>query len=438
MARSKRKAVLVKTCAQLLVLFLCTGWPEQAPGYAVLAHEAIIDSAWESDLRPLILKRFPNATPEQLKEAHGYAYGGAIIQDIGYYPHGSNFFSDLTHYVRSGDFIIALLRDAQDIDGYAFALGALSHYAADNEGHRLAVNRAEPLLYPRLEEKYGDWITYEQDPLAHVKTEFGFDVLQVAQGRYASDAYHSFIGFDVAVPLLEQAFVETYGLNLKDVFDNEDKVIGSYRRDVSRVIPKATRVAWALKKDQIQKDQPSMTRQKFLYHLSRASYEREWGKDYAHLTFGDEFDAFLIKIIPKIGPLRVLELRMPTPEAERMFEASFNSTMDRYRRLLKSVDSGHPEVPNDNFDTGNETGPGQYWRNDDTRARLLDTLAKQNFQGISPELRADIMSFYEHPDAHYATERKPKEWVRVQSELTQLKSTSEPTLTRRGAIRAPA
>ena len=414
--------------ALLLALFLCCAWPQEAAAYAVLAHEAIIDSAWETDLRPLILKRFPNATPEQLKEAHGYAYGGAIIQDVGYYPHGNRFFSDLAHYVRSGDFVVALLRDSKDINGYAFALGALSHYAADNEGHKIGVNRAEPIIYPHLEHKYGDWITYEQDPLAHIKTEFGFDVLQVAQGRYASDAYHDFVGFGVDVPLLEQAFQETYGLNLKDVFANENKVIGSYRRDVSRLIPEATRIAWSLKKDEIQKDQPSMTRRRFLYNLSRSSYDREWGKEYQPLSFGDKFVAFLIKIIPKIGPLRVLQLKMPTPEAEKIFEQSFNATLDRYRLLLKSVDRGQPDVPNDNFDTGGDTGPGQYRLNDDTRARLVEELAKQNFQGLSPELRADILSFYGQPGAHYATERKPKEWARLQSGLSQLKSTSQPVL----------
>src|SRR5579872_5035110 len=251
----------------VMMLFLLLSWSRDLAAYAVLSHEAIIDSAWGANIRPLLLKRFPGATKEQLKEAHGYAYGGAIIQDMGYYPHGSFFFSDLTHYVRSGDFVLALIRDSTDVNGYAFALGALAHYAADNEGHPLGTNRAVPLLYPKLQVKYGDSVTYEQDKLAHVKTEFGFDVLEVAQGRYAPDNYHDFIGFAVAVPLLEQAFQETYGLNLKEVLSNEDKVLGSYRRDVSRLLPKATRIAWSLKKDEIKKDEPGITRKKFLYNL---------------------------------------------------------------------------------------------------------------------------------------------------------------------------
>jgi hypothetical protein len=426
-----------RTCALALVLFLCLGWPARSAAYAVLAHEAIIDSAWDTSIRPLLLKRFPAATAEQLKEAHGYAYGGAIIQDMGYYPHGSHFFSDLTHYVRSGDFILALLRDAKDLDGYAFALGALAHYAADNDGHRIGTNRAVPILYPKLKKKYGDMVTYEQDPLAHVKTEFGFDVLEVAQGRYAPDSYHDFIGFGVSAPLLEQAFQETYGMNLKEVLSDEDKVLGSYRHAVSQLLPKATRIAWSLKKNEIMKDQPGITRKKFLYNLSRASYQKSWGRIYQQPTFGEKVLATLARIVPKIGPLKVLQLRTPTPETERMFEASFNATLDRYKKMLAQVGTGQPDLPNDNFDTGEITGPGKYRMNDEAHAKLLDTLAKQNFTGASPEVRAEIAEFYAHGDAPYSTKRNRKAWAKVQAQLEQLKTAAPPVVSA-GADAAPA
>jgi hypothetical protein len=420
---------LAKVCALLPALFLSIGWPAQTEAYAVLSHEAIIDSVWDTAIRPLLLKRFSDATAEELKEAHGYAYGGVIIQDMGYYPHGSKLFSDLTHYVRSGDFVLALLRDSKDLDGYAFALGALSHYAADNEGHLIGTNRAVPVLYPKLKKKYGDVVTYEEDPLAHVKTEFGFDVLEIAQGRFAPDSYHDFIGFGVSVPLLEQAFRETYGLDLKRVLSDEDKVLGSYRYDVSQLLPKATRIAWSLKKDNITKDQPGITKKKFLYNLSRASYRKNWGNEYEPPTFWKNFLAFFAKIIPKIGPLKVLQLRTPTPETERMFEASFNATLDRYRTLLGQLDAGQLDLPNDNFDTGAITGPGKYRLNDEAYARLLDGLAKQNFSGASPELRADLLEFYAHRDAPYATRRNPKAWAKVQAELDQLRNAPSPAAT---------
>jgi Zinc dependent phospholipase C len=430
MRGGRTRTFFARSCALMLALLMSFAWPAPSAGYAVLAHEAIIDSAWDTNIRPLLLKRFPQATPEELKEAHGYAYGGAIIQDMGYYPHGNKFFSDLTHYVRSGDFVLALLRDSKDLDGYAFALGALSHYAADNEGHRIAVNRSVPILYPRMEKRYGDVVTYEENPLDHVKTEFGFDILEVAQGRYASTAYHDFIGFGVALPLLEQAFQETYGLDLKSVLDDENKVLGSYRYDVSRLLPKATRVAWSLKKDDIQRDEPGMTKRKFLYNISRSSYRKYWGRDYQPPTLGERFLAFLVSIIPKIGPLRVLELRTPTPQTEQMFEASFNAALDDYRKLLSEVDAGQPDIPNDNFDTGTVTGPGKYWLNDETQAELLEALAKQNFSGASPEIRAELLQFFADPNAPYAIKRKKKEWAKVQAELAQLRQATPATLAR--------
>jgi hypothetical protein len=330
--------------------------------------------------------------------------------------------------VRSGDFVLALLRDAKDINGYAFALGALAHYAADNDGHPIGTNRAVPILYPKLKKKYGDSVSYEQDKLAHVKTEFGFDVLEVAHGRYAPDSYHDFIGFGVSVPLLEQAFQDTYGLNLKEVLSNEDKVIGSYRHDVSQLLPKATRVAWSLKKNDIMKDQPGMTKRKFLYNLSRASYQKNWGHEYERPTFGERFLAFLVRILPKFGPLKVLQLRTPTPETERMFEASFNATLDRYRLLLGQVGTDGLQLPNDNFDTGQIDGPGKYRLNDETHAKLLDTLAKQNFRGASPEVQTELLEFFGHPDAPYTIKRKPKEWAKVQAELEQLKNAAPATV----------
>lgn len=422
-------------CALLLAAALLVLAPSPGQAYAVLSHEAIIDSAWETSVKPLLLQRFPKATAEELREAQGYAYGGAIIQDLGYYPHGSIFFSDLVHYVRAGDFIVALLRDAKDLNEHAFALGALAHYAADSDGHRLAVNRAVPVLYPALRQKYGDVITYEDDKLAHVKTEFGFDVVQVARNRYAPDSYHDFIGFNVAQSLLDQAFCETYGLELQDVLHDESQALGSYRRAVSHWIPRATRVAWTLKKKEIKNDVPSITRRRFLYNLSRASYEKEWGKNYQKPGFGDRVLAFLFFLIPKFGPLRVLQLRTPTPETERMFQESFNATMDHYRQLLRDWDEGHLTLPNNNFDVGEPTAPGRYAMADNTQARLLDRLAQRGFSDASPEMRSELITYLSAAKANYPSKRDPKRWHKVQQDLERLKAFAGPPAVGSGAQR---
>jgi hypothetical protein len=404
----------------LLVLTLTC--PFEVHAYAVLSHEAIIDAAWETHIKPLLLKKFPKATEEDLSRAQAYAYGGAIIQDMGYYPYGRPFFSDLTHYIRGGDFIQALLRDAKDINEYAFAIGALAHYAADNDGHRIGTNRAVPILYPSLRKKFGDSVAYEDGKLAHIKTEFGFDVIEIARERYAPDSYHDFIGFEVSRSVLDQAFRETYGLELKDVLVSEDQALSSYRRDVSKLIPKATRIAWSLKKDEIKDDIPDITKRKFLYNLSRSNYEHEWGKDYHKPGPGERFLAFLYKLLPKFGPLKVLQFRTPTPQTEQMFEASFNATLDRYRELLQEAWEGNPALPNHNFDLGESTGPGKYRLNDETHAKLLDELAGNSYARVPPEVKAELLHFFAEPDAPYATKRDAKAWAKVQSELERLKS----------------
>ena len=367
-----------------------------APGYSVLTHQQIIDTVWSRELRALILARFPGAAPEQLKEAHAYAYGGAIIQDMGYYPFGSHFFSDLAHYVRSGDFVLALIRDSQDLDEYAFALGALAHYAADNDGHPLAVNRVVPLVYPKLRKKYGPVVTYEDDPAAHIKTEFGFDVIEVAQGQFAPQAYHDFIGFKVSKPLLERAFADTYSIALTDVYHNLDLALGSYRHTVSSIIPEMTKAAWALKKNDISKQRPGITKRRFIYNLRRSSYEKEWGKDYEKPGPGARIIAFLFRLIPRFGPFKALAFKAPPPDGERLFEASFNQTLTRYRQTIADLRAGHLALANQNFDTGRPTREGEYRMADAAYAKLLETLAAHGTPA-SDGLRANILEFYQKP-----------------------------------------
>ena len=402
--------------------------PPAGFSYAVLSHQALIDTVWETHLKPLLKAKYPDATEEQLAAAQAYAYGGSIIQDLGYYPHGSHFFSDLTHYVRSGDFVIAMLRDSRDVYDYAFALGALSHYATDNQGHRLGTNRAVPILYPPLRKKFGDFVTYEDDTLAHVKTEFGFDVLQVAQQHYAPSSYHDFIGFEVSRPLLDEAFQETYGVELKTVLDDEEKTLNSYRRDVSKLIPEATRIAWTLKEKEIQEDEPGATRNRFLYNLSRADYERQWGANYERPSHKERFFAFLYKLLPKFGPLRVLQLKTPTPETERMFEESFNASAQQYRHLLDAERQGSLQLPNVNFDVGKETAGGKYRLNDDAHAQLLHRLSARNFACVSPALRQELLDFFSSADAPYDVKKDKKTWDRVQAELEMLKASAPQTV----------
>ena len=389
--------------------------------YSVLTHEEIVDLAWTSEIRPLLLHRFPDLSEDQIKEAHAYAYGGSVIQDLGYYPFGSKDFSDLVHYVRSGDFVLELLNQSQDANEYAFSLGALSHYAADINGHP-AVNEAVALRYPKLRAKYGRSVRYAQDTTAHLKTEFGFDTLQVAKNRYASDQYHDFIGFKVAQPLLERTFAVVYGLQLKDVLSHEDLAIGSYRFSVSRLIPQMTKVALQIHQKDLMRETPDFAKKKFLYRLSRSDYEREWGKTYTKPDFGTRVLSTFLRYIPKAGPFRGMGFDNSTPQTEDLYIKSINTTVDRYLALLEEVRAGTLVLPNCDLDDGKTTKAAEYTLADVTYARLLATLTERKFDGTLPQLRDNILDFYSDLALPIETRKAPALWQGVLADLTELRA----------------
>jgi Phosphoesterase family/Zinc dependent phospholipase C len=389
--------------------------------YSVLTHEEIVDLLWKDEIRPLLLKRFPALTEEQITEAHAYAYGGAVIQDLGYYPFGSMQFSNLVHYVRSGDFVRELLLESQDADEYAFALGALAHYASDVAGHP-AVNRSVAIQYPKLRTRFGNSVRYAQDRTAHLKTEFGFDTVQVAKNRYASQQYHDFIGFKVSKSLLERAFPVVYGLELKDVLSHEDLAIGSYRYSVSHLIPQMTKVALQTHKKELMRETPSFSKRKFLYRLSRSDYEKEWGKDYVKPGFSTRVLSTVLRYMPKKLFFKALAFNNPNPETEELYFKSINTSVDQYRAFLEAVRTNTLLLPNRDFDTGNASKAAEYSLTDDSYAKLLGQLAERKFDLTSPELRENILNFYGDLSAPIETKKDPAGWQAVQASLDQLKS----------------
>jgi hypothetical protein len=401
--------------------------------YSVLTHEEIVDLLWTDEIRPLLLKRYPGLSEDQIKEAHAYAYGGAVIQDLGYYPFGSKDFSNLVHYVRSGDFVRELLLESQDANEYAFALGALSHYASDIAGHP-AVNQSVAIEFPKLRAKFGKSVRYAQDKTAHLKIEFGFDTVQVAKNRYASQQYHDFIGFQVSKPLLERAFPVVYGVELKDVLTHEDLAVGSYRFAVSRLIPEMTQVALQTHKKDLMRERPDFAKQKFLYRLSRSGYEKEWGKDYTKPGFGTRILSTLLRYMPRIGPFKGLGFKNPTPQTEDMYFKSINLTVDQYRAFLEEVRTDTLVLPDCDLDSGEPTKAAEYSLTDDTYAKLLAKLSERKFDRTSPELRDDILQFYSDLSVPIETKKDQVRWQGVLTALDQLKSvTPVPTVANRPA-----
>jgi Zinc dependent phospholipase C len=403
-----------------LVILVVVVFPQLGQSYSVLTHEQIVDLLWKDQIQPLLLKRFPKSTEDDLRKAHAYAYGGCVIQDMGYYPFGNHYFSDLVHYVRSGDFVKNLLHEASDLNEYAFALGALSHYAADNSGHP-TINRVVAIEFPKLRKKYGDSVTYAEDPKAHIRTEFGFDMAQVARNRYTSDRYHDFIGFEVSKELLERSFQETYDIKLSDVFADLDLAIGSYRRSVSKLIPGMTRVALLSRKDQLVKEVPNFDRKKFLYNLSRSDYNKEWGTKYRRPGLGTRILAFFLKLVPKIGPFKAIGFEIPTQQTEDMYIKSINVTVDDYSAALRAAPKASFQLPNLDFDTGRETVAGEYSLADKTYARLLDDLAKDDFKIVTDDVKSNILKFYAEGKLPVAVQDE-KDRKLVQDKLDLLKA----------------
>ena len=387
--------------------------------YSVLTHEAIIDSVWDSHIQPLLLKRFPNATPEQLKAAHAYVYGGALVQDMGYVPLSSRMFSDLAHYVRTGDLVTTLLNNAMTLNDYAFGVGSLAHYASDSTGHQ-SINRITPLIYPMLRRKFGNVVTYEDDPADHLKTEFSLDVIQVARGQYAPDAYHDFIGFEVAQDALNRAVESTYGIPLKDLFFSEEVGIGTFRFAVGKMVPEMTKVAWSSRRKDIENLSPGIQKRKFIYALSRKQYRKDWDGKYREPGVFARFLAFVFRLIPTVGPFKALGFKPVPLQGEQLFLRSFQETQERYRTLLTAETSRTLMLPAINLDTGKPTRPGEYKLADETYAKLLDKLSEGHFKSLNSTLRNDILSYF----SGERTGLSPKTVAQIE-ELRALQSSSE-------------
>ena len=411
------RLLFAPVAALLLLVLICS---VGLSAYSVLTHEEIVDLVWADEIRPLLVQRYPGLSEDQIKEAHAYAYGGAVIQDLGYYPFGSRDFSNLVHYVRSGDFVLELLLESQDVNEYAFALGALSHYASDIAGHP-AVNQAVAIEYPKLRAKYGKSVRYAENKTAHLKTEFGFDTVQVAKNRYASEQYHDFIGFQVSKPLLERVFPVVYGVELKDVLTHEDLAVGSYRFAISRLIPRMTQVALQTHKKELMRETPNFARRKFLYRLSRSGYEKEWGKDYVKPGVGTRILSTLLRYMPRVGPFKGLAFNNPTPQTEDLYIKSINITVDQYRNFLEQVRTDTLVLPNCDLDSGKPTKAAEYSLADDSYARLLAQLSERKFERTAPELRDNILQFYSDLSLQIETKKDQVRWQGVMTELDQLK-----------------
>jgi hypothetical protein len=406
-------------CSFILLLLLIL--PLSTKAYSVLTHEALIDASWDKSIKPLLKFKYPSATDEDLKKAHAYAYGGSLIADMGYFPFGSVYFTNLSHYVRSGDFVEALIAESQNLNEYAFALGSLCHYMADQYGHSLATNLVVPLIYPKIEQKFGHVVTYEDDHASHSRVEISFDVLQTARGNYASSAYHDFIGFEVSRPVLERAFLKTYGTDINTVFGDLSLAISTFRWSVKSLLPTITRTAWVLKKSIIKKTNPSINSRKFHYRMSRKKYYKEFGSERQKPGLNAEVLSFWVRILPKIGPLKALKFKDPGPEGEKLFIRSFDTVQVHYDAVLAKLQHEKVELRDVDYDTGKPTKAGEYGLADKTYCEMLNKLEETKFNNLTIALKQNILAFYSNADTSLFAQKYADDWKKASIALKDIK-----------------
>jgi hypothetical protein len=382
----------------ILLVVLLTILLSDAIAYSVLTHEALIDLAWNDSIRPLLLAKFPNATDHQLVEAHAYAYGGSAVQDMGYYPFGKAFFSDLTHYVRSGDFVARLLKDAKTLNEYAFAIGALSHYLGDSIGHSEAINLATAMAFPKLKAKYGDSVTYGESPHSHIRTEFAFDVQELSDRHFAPDAYLERVGFNVPRKFLRQVFIATYGIDIAEVLGRARPDLKSYRTSVRSIIPAFAQAEVVLHKKQFPPHSDTEAYRTFAARIARTNYERRWKHTYKGPGFKAHLLAILVFIVPKIGAASDLAIKIPTAETEQWYVSSVNQTLDRFRDILQKLraDAGTPvRLANLDLDTGERVRLGDYALADKAYEKLLARIISKPRRGVPADVKQNLLEYYD-------------------------------------------
>jgi hypothetical protein len=406
-----------------LILLLPLAFTRPAAAYSMLTHEEIIDLTWADSIQPLLLKRYPNLTPDQLRDAHAFAYGGCVIQDLGYYPFGKPSFSNLLHYVRTGDFIRALFRESKGPNDVAFAIGALSHYLGDTIGHPQAVNLAVGKSFPELAAKYGPNVNYAEGEHQHVRAEFAFDINDIAKHRLAPEKYLNHVGFAVPVPLLTRAFYDTYGLDLAKVLKKRNPKLRGYRYAVRTLLPRVAYAETLLYRKRMPPDAPSPALDEFTKEVAALSAANNWPAYRRHAGIGTRLLAGFIFILPKVGPLSDLALRGPTPSAEQDYVNSLMHTTDVLRQTLAKATTSDG-LPNLDLDTGALALPGTYSLEDYTYADLLHAMTSDPGTPIPFGIKRDLLAYFADPAQAKYLQRKPAKLAEVKADLPVLQTIS--------------
>lgn len=408
--------------ASLIGMVLLITFPASSQAFSVLAHQAIVDQAWDHTILPEVRRQFPDASEQDLNEAHAYARGGSHLPDLGYFPLGSHLFSDLLHYVCTGDFITRLLNEASSANEYAFALGMLAHYEADVIGHAEATNLAVPLIYPKLAQQYGEDVTYADSPSAHLETEFRFDVLQAAHRHDIPGLFEHSIEFKVPQEFLEKVFRETYGLELRDLFVSYDVAINTYRWGFRTLIDEGTGIAWALYSQDIESLEPGVTSKQFVQVTSRADFAHEFGKAFLEPGYFVRLVGFVGNLLPSIGPLKRLPYKPLPQKVQQLYFRAFRNAYEEYLREVGAIAKDRAVLANLNLDTGRGSQFDRYPPADKTYVELLERNARKHFADMPKALADDMWAHFRNPVPALAFEDNERDRQKALTALNEFAS----------------
>jgi hypothetical protein len=308
--------------------------------------------------------------------------------------------------------------------------------------------------------KYGREVSYAEGEHQHVQTEFAFDIDEIAHHRMAPVRFLRHIGLKVPVKQLAVAYYQTYGVS--DEFSPRQRRfnVREYRFVVHSFIPRVAYAITLLRRRHEPAEPETPDAAEIDREVAVVSTENDWQKYGRHAGIGTYMLAGFLFILPKFGPLKLIDVKGPTPATETEYlhsvevssailhrmlarftpsETAHTSTAPACdpvstnqspqaipaimtagpNSLLLSCDPRHP-LPNRDLDTGRVVQPGGYSLTDSTYANLLHHLTRQPAQPIPPGIKQDIQAYYANPNAPITTKQNPAQWAQVQADLAIL------------------
>jgi hypothetical protein len=156
--------------------------------------------------------------------------------------------------------------------------------------------------------------------------------------------------------------------------------------------------------------------------LAQSDFENGWDQYRRKAGVGTHLLAWTIVILPRIGPLADLAIKVPTPTTEEQYVDSLVRSAALLDQSLAKSPVTAGMLPNLDLDTGAKVKPGGYRLTDQTYAALVSRITAKPDRTIPSGLKDDINAYYADPTAPIATKNHPAQWARLQKDLAILQT----------------